>query len=130
MHSWISLGTKFQLKLTILIFWSKFARKGCFRSKTEISEYHHWLMRIWIGLVTEFHFKKQFWMPKKGISAQKQKKSEFHYGILHTRISLRTKFQRKLTIFMFWTKFAQKGYSQSKTENVNTTIEFCIFVLF
>ena len=30
-----SLGTKFQLKLTILIFWNKFIQKGYFRSKTE-----------------------------------------------------------------------------------------------
>ena len=31
------MGTKFQLRLTILIFWTKFAGKGCFRSKTEKS---------------------------------------------------------------------------------------------
>ena len=29
--------------------------------------------------------------------------------ILRIRISLRTKFQLKLTILIFWTKFAQKG---------------------
>ena len=31
------VGTKFQLRLVILIFWAKFAQKGCFRSKTENS---------------------------------------------------------------------------------------------
>ena len=31
----ISLDTKCQLKLTILSFWSKFAQKEYFRSKTE-----------------------------------------------------------------------------------------------
>ena len=40
-----------------------------------------------------------------------------------------TKFKLKLTILIFWTKFAQKGYFQSKTEKVNVTIEFCIFEL-
>ena len=35
----------------------------------------------------------------------------------------------KLTILIFWNKFTQKGYLQSKTEKVNTTIEFCIFEL-
>ena len=35
MHIRISLGTKFQLRLTVLTFWVKFAQKGCFRSKTE-----------------------------------------------------------------------------------------------
>ena len=31
----ISLGTKFQLKLKILFFWTKFAQKGYFWSKIE-----------------------------------------------------------------------------------------------
>ena len=35
LHIRISLGTKFQLKLTILIFPNKFTQKGCFQSKTE-----------------------------------------------------------------------------------------------
>ena len=34
-HIRISLGTKFQLKRTILTLWIKFAQKGCFWSKTE-----------------------------------------------------------------------------------------------
>ena len=35
LHIQISFGTKFQLKLTILIFCTKFIQKGYFRSKTE-----------------------------------------------------------------------------------------------
>ena len=35
LHIRIGLGTKFYLKLIILIFWTKFAQKGHFRSKTE-----------------------------------------------------------------------------------------------
>ena len=36
----------------------------------------------------------------------------------------------KLTIPTFWTKFAKKGsYFQSKTDKIDTTIEFCIFEL-
>ena len=30
---------------------------------------------------------------------------------------------------MFWNKFTQKWYFQSKTEKVNIIIEFCIFEL-
>ena len=30
---------------------------------------------------------------------------------------------------IFWTKFAQKGCFQSKTEKVNTSTEFCLFEL-
>ena len=39
------------------------------------------------------------------------------------------KFQLKLTILMFLTKFARKGYFLSKMEKKNTTIEFDIFEL-
>ena len=35
LHIWISLGTRFQLKLTILSFWTTFAQKRYFQSKTE-----------------------------------------------------------------------------------------------
>ena len=49
-------------------------------------------------------------------------------NILHIKISLSTNFQLKLTIAIFWTKFAKKGsYFQSKTDTIDTTIEFCIF---
>ena len=42
---------------------------------------------------------------------------------------LQLKFQLKLTILTFPIKFAQKRYFQSKTERVNTSIEFSIFDL-
>ena len=31
----IGVGTKFQIRLTILIFWAEFAQKGCFWSEIE-----------------------------------------------------------------------------------------------
>ena len=42
------------------------------------------------------------------------------------RISFGIKFQFKLKALSFWTKFAQKGYFQSKTEKVNIATEICI----
>ena len=65
----------------------------------------------------------------KGVFSIENGKSEHHHCILHIRISLGTKFQVKLTILIFWTKFEQKEYIQSKTEKVNITIEFSIFEL-
>ena len=59
----------------------------------------------------------------------KNGKSEYHYWILHIEISLGTEFQRKLTILIFWTKFAQKKNFRLKTEKVNIIIEFYIFKL-
>ena len=35
LHIWISLGTKFQLKLISFGFWTKFTQKRCFQMKTE-----------------------------------------------------------------------------------------------
>ena len=35
------LGTKFQLKLKILIFWTNLIQKGYFHSKKEENENHH-----------------------------------------------------------------------------------------
>ena len=35
LHIRLSPGTKFQLKLTFLMFWTKFAQKGYFRSERE-----------------------------------------------------------------------------------------------
>ena len=45
------------------------------------------------------------------------KKSEYNHWIVHIWSNLGPIFQFKLTILTFWTKFVQKGYFQSKTEN-------------
>ena len=42
-------------------------------------------------------------------------------------ISLSTKFQHKLTILGFWTKFTQKRYFQSKTEQAVQGLQAFIF---
>ena len=91
LHAQISVGSKFHLKLIILIFWTKISPRTAFPLENKKSEQHHWIQYV--------------------------------------RISLGTKFQLQLIISIFWTKFAQKAYSPSKTENVNTTIEFCKFEL-
>ena len=44
-------------------------------------------------------------------------------------ISLSNEFQLKLKVLIFQTKFAKKGYFQSKREKLNITTEFCIFCL-
>ena len=51
------------------------------------------------------------------------------FAVEEIGIILATKFQLKLTIFISWTKFTQKGYLQSKAEKVNITIELCILEL-
>ena len=78
LHIQISLGTKFQLKLEILIFWSKFAQKGYFCSKTT-------KVRICIfklALVPNFSLNWLFWLfgpnlPKKGKAEKVNTTTEF-----------------------------------------------------
>ena len=110
----ISLTTKFQLKLTILLAWTKFCPRRVFPVENRQSEDHYWILHIGISLGTKSHF-KQFWilgpnLPKKCFSSVEKEKSEHHHWILHTWISLGAKFQFELTILMFWTKFVQRGH--------------------
>ena len=125
-----SLGTKFQLKLKILFFRSKFAPKWSFWSKKEKVS----IAIIRISLGTKFQLKLTifvFWtkfVPKKVFSVE-NRQSEHHHWLLHIQTSIGIKVQLKVTILTFWTKFTQKGCFWSKTEKVNFTIEFCIFEL-
>ena len=111
MHLEISLGTKFCLKLTIFNFWIKLTQKTYFR--TTKNEKYHRILHIHINLDSKFHRQQfEFWnkFPKKKYnSGRNQKKNEHHYRILHIQISLSTNFQLKLTVTIFWTKFAHKG---------------------
>ena len=67
---------------------------------------------------------------KKVYFRSKTQKNEYHYWVLYIWIIISTNFQLKLTTVTFWTKFANKGrYFQSKTDKIDTTIEFCIFEL-
>ena len=53
---------------------------------------------------------------QKRVFLVSSRKSEYYHWILYIRISLGTKFQLKVTILIFWTKFAQKGELWSETE--------------
>ena len=126
MHIRISLSIKFHLKLTMLNFWTKFAREGYFPSKmkkvnTTIELYIYELVSVSnFGLHWQFQFFGPHF-PKKGIAALKQKKVN-----TATEFCI---FEKTESPLEFWTKFAQKGYFRSKTDKVNTTIEFHIFEL-
>ena len=111
LHIQIIFGTKFQFKLKILIFLDYIWPKRVFPI----------IDRKVNTTIDQICLKRLF--------PVKNKKSERHRWILHIWISLGTKFQLKQTISSFWTKFAQKGYFWSKTEEMNIIIEFYIFKL-
>ena len=115
-----------------MIFWTKFAEKRHFQSKTDKMNNTTEYCMFELVFVSNFTLNKQFWifgqnLPKKDIYAQKQKK--WRSWLKSAYFSLGTKFLLKLTILIFWNKFVQKPYFQSKAEKVSTIIEFCIFEL-
>ena len=124
----------------ILNFWTKFTQQRYLCSKTEKVDIIIEFCIFKLVLVPNFSLNWQFWffwpdLPKKVFSVENRKSQ---HGILHIWISLGTKFQLKLIVLSFWTKFTQKGYFQSKTEqavqwlqaftfyviNLNSTVVF------
>ena len=127
LHNRISSGTKFQVELTILVFWTRLIQKGFFQSKTNKLNTTIEFCKFELVKIPDFNLEftiLSFWnnFSQKGIIPVKNRKSEHLYWVLHVRISLATKFQFKLTFFYFLTNFAQKGNFQSKTENLQLSI--------
>ena len=116
MHMRISLGKKYQLKLAILISWTKFihplARKRYFWSKTEKVNATIKFCTFWTKFTKKLYYQSKMEIVKTSIE------------LCLFELVLYTKFQLKLTILVFWTNFTQKGYFWSKTEKLNITLNF------
>ena len=118
------------------MFWTKFAQKGCFPSKTEKvnTTIEFFILKILIILGIKFQLKLTIFDALEQVCPKRMCriwnwKSECYHWILHIPISLDGIFKLKLTVLIYWTKFAQKGCLRPKTEIGNTPIEFCIFEL-
>ena len=127
----ISLATTFRLKLTLLNFWIKLTQKEYFRTKK--NENYHRILRIQINLDSKFQL-QQFWFlsifPKRSRVPVKIRKNQHNYWVLHIQINLSTNFRLKLTVAIFRPNFPTRGSNfQSKTDKIDTTIEFWIFEL-
>ena len=84
-----------------------------FPIKNKKSEYHRWILHIWISLDTKFQIKQtisSFWtrFVQKGYFWSKTRRNEHHQWILHIRIRVGTKFQPKLTILIFLAQICPK----------------------
>ena len=133
-HIQISLGIKFPLKLTILIFLTRFAQKGFYGLKQKKWTLHifYIILHIHIILVRDFSSNWQLWffgsnLPKK-VSPVKNRKSGNHHGVLHIWIGLGTKFQLELIILSFLTKFTQKDISSRKQNKKSKDCKRILFV--
>ena len=79
LYIWISVGTKFQLKLTYFEFLDQICPNTAFPVKKGKIEYHHWILHIWISQSTKFQLKLTilvFWTKfvQKGYLWPKRKK--------------------------------------------------------
>ena len=108
--------------------------KAIFPLKNKKREQYHWILHIRISPGTKISastdnsdFLDEI-CPKR-VFPIKNRKNGHHHWILHARIRVSTKFQHKVSILIFWTNFAQKGYFHSKIKKENSVIEFCIFEL-
>ena len=140
----ISVGSKFQLQLTILIFWNKSPKKTIFSFENTRNERHHWYLHILISLRAKFQLKLTiltfffflikvylvFFFSSKNFRSKKNinknKKNTTKFCILKLDC---TELLLKLTLLIFWKHFIQKEYLWSKTDKMNTAIDFCIFEL-
>ena len=115
----------FSLNWQLWFFGPYLPTKGSyFQSKTDKIDTTIEFCIFELVFVSNFTLNKQFWifgpnLPKKDMV--KNRKIEHHHWIPLIQISLGTKFQLKLTILIFLTRFAQKGFFWSKTEKVNST---------
>ena len=134
------LVLNFSLNWQFWFFWLDLPKKGFsgLKQKKWTPLIFYIILHIQISLLQNFSSKWQFWffgtnLPKK-VFPVKIWKSEHHW-ILHIQVSFGTKLKLKLIILGFWTKFTQKKYFQSKTEqavqglqafayivNVNSTV--------
>ena len=82
------VGSKFQLRLTILIFCSTLL----------FDFYEFWVLTILIS-------------PNRAFLILNRKNEPHHWILLHIWISLGMKFHLELTILIFWNKFASENFS-------------------
>ena len=81
-HTWVSLGMKFQITQPILIFWAKFTLKGYFKLKTEKVDITVELFKVELVHIRSFSLNWQFLffgqnLSKNVISGLKQKNHIF-----------------------------------------------------
>ena len=112
------------------VFGSYLPKKGSyFLSKTEIIDTTIEFCLFKLVFVSNFTFNNCEFLnqicPRK-IFMFKSRNKEHHHWILHIHISVGTKFYLKLTILIFLSGFAQKGFFCSKAKKVNTTIFYII----
>ena len=116
LHVWISLSTNFWLKLTIAIFWTKFAKKG---SSFQSKQTHHWILHIRISLCIKFHFKQttlSFWtrFAQERYLWSKTEKLNIIIEFCLFKLVLVPNFSLNWQFWFFWPDLPKKSFSGLK----------------
>ena len=125
-HHWIlhipvSLSTKFHFKEN-LKFWDQICLKRVFPVKNGKSHHHHWFLHKQIRLGAEFQLKLTIFIFWAKFTQKRSINIEFCMFELVKVLN----FSWNWRFWFFGPNLPKKGFP-SKTEKVNTTIEFYIF---
>ena len=110
LHIQISLDTKFQLKLTILIFGPNLPKNGYLRPKSVESDHHHWIVHIRTIHGTKMQFNGQFWI----FGPNFHNKYDFfifsiyqamHAALINFRNNRKSENSKTLKILPLWRKY-------------------------
>ena len=117
----ISLCSKFQLKLTILIFWTKLPIKWWFPFKTKKVNTAIGFCTFDIGFVLNFSWKWKFWfsgpnLPKKGCFLSKTEKVKTTISFSRFELVLVRNCSWNWIFWLLLAKFAQNCVSSLKQE--------------
>ena len=93
LHIQKSLGTKFQLKLTIFNIWTKLTQNWYFQCKNKKEGNRCQILDIRISLGSKFQLKLTIWIfwtifAQKGIATVKHKYNVLRHWLMHIRIGL------------------------------------------
>ena len=139
-HHWIpliqiSLGTKFRLKLTILIFWPDLPKKGFsgLKQKKWTPHIFYIILHIQISLVRNFSSNWQFLIfgsnLHKKVFLVKNWKSYHHHWILNIQISLLVpNFCFNWPFWFFWPDFPKIGFFSGLKQKKLAPHVFYIFL--
>ena len=112
LHIRISVSTKFQLKLAILIFWTKFAQKCVSGPKQKKWTHQHWILHIRSSLGTRFQLKLTSLKKKVKMWKTEKMNSAITFCILEL-VQVRN-FSLNWQFWFFGPNLSKKGISSLK----------------
>ena len=121
----------FILNRNFWYFWSKFARRNYFLTKTEKSEYHYSIQHIPLGLLTKFHLKQiilSFWnkFVQKGYFCFEPEKQSSPTNSAYSKLAWMPNFILNRLFWSLWPNLCKKCRQIFK---MNTGFKYCLVIM-